>query len=456
MMKKARIFIVEDDDWYGDFLKYHISMNPDYSVEKITSGKDLLSKLHEKPSLITLDYGIPDIPGDKLLKKVKEINPEIPVIAISGQQDINTAVEMLKNGAFDYIVKDDNTKDRLWISIQHALENQGLREEVQVLRQEVKKKYEFDNLIKGNSASLQQVFKLIEKASKTNINVSITGETGTGKEVVAKSVHFNSERKSKSFVAVNIAAIPNELIESELFGHEKGAFTGAAATRTGKFEEANGGTIFLDEIGEMDINLQAKLLRVLQEREVVKVGSNKPIKLDVRVIVATHKNLAEEVREGNFREDLYYRLLGFPIELPPLRERDNDVIVLADFFIECFSKENKTAQKVLSKAAKRKLKDYHFPGNVRELKSLIELACVMSDGHEIQEEDIVINELNNSENMFRKEMTLKEYTEEIIFHFLSKYNNDVLLVADKLDVGKSTIYRLLKKTKAKEIEKETI
>lgn len=449
-MQKVTIFIVEDDEWYGDFLKYHISMNPDYQVEKIISGSQLLEKLHEKPSLITLDHGIPDISGDKLLKKIKKELPEVPVIVISGQKDINIAVEMLKNGAFDYIVKDDHTKDRLWISIQHALENHNLREEVEVLRNEVKRKYDFSNNIKGSSNALQKVFSLIEKASRSNINVSITGETGTGKEVVAKSVHFNSERKSKSFVAVNIAAIPNELIESELFGHEKGAFTGATASRMGKFEEANGGTIFLDEIGEMDINLQAKLLRVLQEREVVRVGSNKPMKLDVRVVVATHRNLAEEVKNGSFREDLYYRLLGLPIALPPLRERDNDVIILAEFFMGTFCEENKMPAKVLSKEAKMKLKAYHFPGNVRELKSIIELSCVMSDETEVNAEDIVINELNKNENMLLQEKTLREYTDDIIFHYLKKYDNNVLLVADKLDVGKSTIYRLLKKEKSYE------
>lgn len=267
--------------------------------------------------------------------------------------------------------------------------------------------------------------------------------------MVAKAIHYNSPRKKKPLVAVNVSAIPNELIESELFGHEKGAFTGANARRIGKFEEANNWTIFLDEIGEMDINMQAKLLRVLQEREVTRVGGNTSVKVDVRVIVATHRNLAEEVKKGNFREDLFYRLLGFPIELPPLRERDNDVLLLAKFFLDDFTKENKLGKITFSAEAKEKLKKYPFPGNVRELKAVMDLAAVMSSDGIIQDEDISFRASNAVSDFLTEEMTLKEYINRIIKSFLKRYDNNVLKVADKLDIGKSTIYRMIQEEKEK-------
>jgi DNA-binding NtrC family response regulator len=286
---------------------------------------------------------------------------------------------------------------------------------------------------------------LIEKAVKSSINVSITGATGTGKEVIAKAIHYNSDRKKKPFVAVNMAAIPGELMESELFGYEKGAFTGASGRKIGKFEEANGGTLFLDEIAELDLNLQSKILRALQEREVVRLGGNEKIKFNARLITATHKNLSEEVKKGSFREDLFYRIIGLPIELAPLCERGNDVLILAKYFVEEFIKENGIKHLHISNNAKEKLLKYNYPGNVRELKSIIDLACVMCDGDEIKAEDITYNSLQNEERFTSVEKTLREYTLDIIALFMRKYNNDVMEVAHKLDVGKSTIYNMIKK-----------
>jgi DNA-binding NtrC family response regulator len=283
----------------------------------------------------------------------------------------------------------------------------------------------------------------MNKAVETTINVSVNGETGTGKEVVAKAIHYNSDRKRKNFVAVNMAAIPRELIESELFGYEKGAFTGALARKTGKFEEANQGTIFLDEIAELDLSLQSKLLRVLQEREVVRVGGNECVKLDVRLIVASHKNLAEEVKKGLFREDLYYRIIGLPIELPPLRERGNDVLILAKHFAEEFVKENKLACPVFRQDAKDKLLRYNYPGNVRELKAMTELAVVMCDGKEITADDISYTTAKGNETFMAEEKTLRQYTCDIVKYYIKKYNNDVITTADKLDIGKSTIYKMI-------------
>lgn len=442
-MEPYKIFIVEDDPWYGEILEYHLSLNPDYAVQRFTSGKDCLASLHKKPDLVTIDFSLPDITGDKLYQKITAADDSIPVVVISGQEDIAVAVELLKMGVSDYLVKDDNTKDLLWNAVLKIRETGKLKKEVEHLREELGQKYSFEKSIKGQSPSLQKIFSLMEKAIRTNINVSITGETGTGKEVVAKAIHYNSDRKKKSFVAVNMAAIPRELIESELFGHEKGAFTGAMARKIGRFEEANGGTIFLDEIAELDMSLQSKLLRVLQEREVIRVGSNEKVKLDVRLIVATHKNLADEVKNGTFREDLYYRIMGLPIELPPLRDRGNDVLILAKFFVDEFTKENKLGPLTISPEAKDKLMRYNFPGNVRELKAMIDLAAVMSDGKEIKADDIGYTKARGDESFTAEEKSLRQYTCDIIKYYLKKHNNDVIMVADKLDIGKSTIYKMI-------------
>ena len=286
---------------------------------------------------------------------------------------------------------------------------------------------------------------LVEKAISSNINVSVSGETGTGKEVIAKAIHYNSDKKKKPFIAVNMAAIPRELIESELFGHEKGAFTGAINRKIGKFEEAGGGTIFLDEIAELDLNLQSKILRVLQEREIVRVGGNEVVKINARLITATHKNLSEEVKKGKFREDLFYRIIGLPIELPPLRNRGNDTLILVKHFIDEFAKENNLKSIGISNSAKNKLQRYNYPGNVRELKSIIDLACVMCNNNEIKDEDIRFNKIKGNEDFTSEEKTLKEYTHDIIKFFLKKHNQDVLEVAKRLDIGKSTIYNLIQK-----------
>ncbi len=299
------IFIVEDDPWYGQILEYHLSLNPEYKITRFLTGQDCLNNLYQKPDLISLDFGLPDYPGDKLFQKIREIAPNVPVVMISAQEVISVAVNLLKIGVADYLVKDDATKDLLWNSIIRIRETQNLKQEVEHLRQELGQKFSFEKTIIGQSEAIKKIFVLMEKAIKTNINVSITGETGTGKELVAKAIHYNSDRKKKTFVPVNMAAIPRELIESELFGYEKGAFTGAVTRKIGKFEEANGGSIFLDEIAELDMSVQSKLLRVLQEREVVRIGGNEKIKLDIRLLVATHKNLAEEVKKVTGRRDMH-------------------------------------------------------------------------------------------------------------------------------------------------------
>jgi len=445
--KSFIIYVVEDNEWYNKLLVHNLSLNPDFVVESFLNGKELIKALVKKPDVVTLDYRLPDIDGESLLTKIKDYDPNIEVIIISEQEEIETAVDLLKAGAYDYIVKSKDIKDKLVNTVNNIKKNTKLKKQLVSLQKEVQGKYAFEKSIIGTSASLKKVFELIAKATETNISVTITGETGTGKEVVSKAIHYNSPRKDKPFVAVNMAALPAELIESELFGHERGAFTGADTRRKGKFEEAGGGTLFLDEIGEMDMNFQAKLLRVLQEKEVTRVGGNEVIKVNCRIIVATNRNLQEEVKNGKFREDLYYRLFGLPIHLPPLRERDNDTLLLAKFFIDAFCKENSLEPKSISENARKKLLSYNWPGNIRELKSVVELAVVMSSGKEITADDISLSTNDALPNVLTDEMTMREYEIRIVNHYMQKYNNNTKLVADKLGIGQTTVYRLLKEDK---------
>jgi len=445
--KPLKIFVVEDSEWYNRLLVHTLSLNPDNEIKSFFNGKDFLSCLFESPDIVTLDYRLPDMTGLDLLKMIREENTDIQVILISEQGDIDTVVNLLKLGAYDYITKSDDIKDRLLNTVKNIRDGIGLKREISSLRREIQKKYSFRQSILGESQSIKAVYELIDKALSTNINVIISGETGTGKELVAKAIHYNSKRKDKPFVTVNVAAIPSELIESELFGHEKGSFTGANFRRIGRFEEADGGTLFLDEIGEMRLNLQSKLLRVLQEKEIVRIGSNKPVKTDCRIVVATNKNLKEEVKKGNFREDLYYRLLGLPIELPPLRDRGNDILVLAQHFIRIFCQENSIPLKKLSEQSKRKLMNCLFPGNVRELKSVIELAVTLSENEEIDPVDLAIDQDDPLTVVANEVLTLREYEMKIIKATLKKYNNDIRQTAEKLGIGISTIYRILKEEK---------
>jgi DNA-binding NtrC family response regulator len=443
-----RIHVIEDDKVFNKLIEHTLKLVPESEVVPFFNGNDFLRNLTDDPDIVTLDLGLPDFTGETLLRKIKKFNPDIEVIIISGQDNISLAVQLLKEGAYDYITKDENIKERLLHSINNIVSKQSLKNEISQLKFEISGKYSFKHAILGESSAIKGVFALIEKAIRVpNINVSIYGETGTGKELIAKTIHYSSPRNEKPFVAVNMGAIPRELIESELFGHEKGAFTGAYMTRKGKFEEADGGTIFLDEIGEMDIDLQVKLLRVIQEREITRIGGNQSIKINTRVITATNKDLAKAVREKLFREDLYYRLLGLPIHLPPLKERKSDILTLSNHFLEAFCSENNMALLEITPKARKRLLNYSFPGNVRELKAIIELAAVLTNNKQVDEDHIIFNNTHNNLDLFSEENTLKEYNEKIIRHFLNKYKS-VLKVAEKLDIGKSTIYNLIKSERA--------
>lgn len=442
--KTTRIFVVEDDPMYLRMIKYTMELNPDHEVYTFSDGQSCLDNLHLKPAIISLDYRLPDFKGEELLKRIHNQDKNIRVVILSGQKEVATAIDLLKRGASDYITKDEETRERLINSVNLLKENRSLIEEVSVLRQELTEKYQFDNSIIGTSDVMKEVFSLLERAVENDITVSITGETGTGKEVVAKSIHYNSDRKKGQFVAVNMSAIPKDLLESELFGHEKGAFTGATSRKKGKFELANKGTLFLDEIGDMELHLQAKLLRAIQEREITRVGGGKTIDFDARIIVATHKDLREEVRKGKFREDLYYRLLGLPIELPPLRDRGKDILALAFHFLEQLKKsDSRKKHLTFAEDAKQKLLNYTYPGNVRELKAVVELAAVLTKGKKIKATTIEFRSPQKTIDLLEGELTMKQYFKKIVYYYLKKYRN-VMQVASKLDIGKSTIYKMIK------------
>jgi len=450
-MDTFKIFIVEDDIWYSNLLYKHLSLNPDFEIEKFSNGKECLSNIYKKPDLITIDFSLPDMNGKELYKKIRETNDDISAIIISGQEDINTVVELLKEGVFDYIVKNEETAERLWNSIRLLRENLNLRKQNENLKKAVGVKYDFKKVIIGESASLKEIFSLMEKASESSITVSVTGETGTGKEMVAKAIHYNSERSGYPFIAVNLGAIPKDLIESELFGYEKGAFTGAHIRKSGIFEDAHNGTLFLDEIAEMELNIQSKFLRVIQEKEIRRIGGNQVIKIDVRLITATHKNLSEEVKSGNFRADLYYRLMGLPIHLPPLRERGGDVLILTKHFIDQYSRENRRKVPMLSAEAADKLLGYPYPGNIRELKAIVELAIILCSNDQIERTDIRFNPAGVSASMDIDDIkSLDDYILEVVKRSLIQNNNNPTIVSKKLGISRATIYRYIK-----EIEKSS-
>ncbi len=387
-MAITRIFVVEDDQFIGNLIKKALEKMDNVDVTHFLTPEECLQQLHLNTDIVTIDYLLPGMNGLELMAKIKNYNADIHCIMVSGQDKLDVVIETYRQGAVDYIIKNDNAIVNLENSVRNLVKTVGLRQENESLKDLVIDRNKY-NTILGNSGSVMRVLRLIQKVEKSNIMVLVTGQSGTGKELVAKSIHYNSPRARKPFVTVNMGAIPADLIESELFGHEKGAFTDARERRIGKFEEANEGTIFLDEIGEMDLLMQTKLLRVLQEKEVTRIGSNKSIKLDVRVVAATNRNLAHEVKEGKFREDLYYRLQGFLIHLPPLLERGDDVVLLSKTFLNDFCKDNKLGPITLTKEAAKVLMEYKWPGNIRELKAVIERAAIMSENATIQPEDLI-------------------------------------------------------------------
>ena len=445
MKENIIVFSVEDDSIYRKLIHYKIGLNEAVKIESFPDAKSLLKETYRVPNILILDLNLPDLGGLELVSKFQEILPNCYIIVLSSQEKIETVIDVLKSGVYDYIVKDDFALDRLWNTVNNAIKQ--IINNHDLIEKKSTSSFTFDKYIKGSCTEIKELFLLLEKTVNNNIPVEITGETGSGKELVAKAIHYNSPKKHKPFIALNVAAFPKELIESELFGYEKGAFTNAIQQKLGKLEEANGGTLFLDEISEMDVAMQVKLLRAIQEMEISRIGSNKIIKLNFRIIIASHKNLLKEVKDGRFREDLYYRLLGMKIELPPLRKRGNDIIILANYFLEDYCKQNKVKNKSISEQAKELLLKYKFPGNVRELKAIIETAYILSEDDTINVEDIRINQNMFFEELLPQKLTLEDYTIKIIAHHLKKNKNNVLKTAKELDIGKTTIYRFIKEGK---------
>jgi len=373
----SKILVIDDEEHMCWALEKGLRQEG-YQVITATRGKQGLELIrNENPSLVILDLKMPEMDGLDVLIKAKDINPRLPVIMITAHGTIDTAIEAMKHGATDYITKPFDL-DELKLVVKQALMVSRLQAEVTFLRSELNKKY---GRIVGTSQAIQDVFTLIEKVADSTATVLITGESGTGKEVTALSIHQLSSRRDKPFVPINCAALPESLLESELFGHEKGAFTGAVSRKLGRFELANQGTLFLDEITEMPLSMQVKLLRVLQEREFERVGGTERIKVDVRVIAATNRDPVECIKKGTFREDLYYRLNVLPIHLPPLRERTEDIPLLVKHFLEKF---NPGQEQAVSPEAMGLLFSYEWPGNIRELQNVVERAVILSQGNEIK------------------------------------------------------------------------
>jgi len=374
-MRKAKIMVVDDEHLIRWSLEQNL-MKQGYEVLTAGNGEDALKLVREEqPELVLLDIHMPGISGLEVLEKVKEFDDEIIVIMVTAHGGLETAVNAMRMGAYDYINKPFNL-DEMGIVIKKALENFDLRREVAGLRSEHKKVG--SPTIVGKGKLMQHVLAMMERVAKSEAStVLVQGESGTGKELVAKWIHYESSRADKPFVAINCAAVPSTLLESELFGYDKGAFTDAKAMKKGLFELADGGTVFLDEIGDMELGMQAKLLRFLEDRTFRRVGGSKVITVDVRIISATNKDLLKAVEEKSFRNDLYYRLQVIPIFLPPLRERKEDIVILANHFIESFNKEFNKKIKGLSAGAEQMLTDYSWPGNIRELKNVIERAIIL-------------------------------------------------------------------------------
>jgi two-component system, NtrC family, nitrogen regulation response regulator NtrX len=383
-MPKSRILVIDDEAAIRDSLKMTLEYAGYEFIGAATGQEGLALAEREAPDIVLLDIKMPGMDGMEVLSRLRQMNETTPILMISGHGTTSTAVEAIKRGATDFLDKPFESTDRLLVTISNALEHGRLRDE----NRSLKKQAEVRHQMIGDSTGLKQVMGAVSRAAPTNATVLIQGESGVGKELVARTIHRNSNRSRERFVQVNCAAIPEELIESELFGHEKGSFTGATEKQVGKFEQADRGTIFLDEVGDMSAKTQAKVLRVLQEGEVERLGSARTIKVDVRVIAATNKNLEEEIEKGQFREDLYFRLAVIPIHVPPLRERPEDIPPLVRHYMDFFSRENNTRPKRITPAALEALQRSRWKGNIRELRNTVERMIIMTSGDAIDVPDL--------------------------------------------------------------------
>ncbi len=448
------VFIVDDEPSILTLLNHWVKNQWKYKVKTFERGFDLLESLSDNPDLILLDIMLPDIDGTEVLKKIKQHNSKLPVIMLSAQGSIEVALQSIKIGAYDYFPKPID-KNRLEPAVKNAINSYDLERRIEYLEEDLQKEYSFDNII-SSDIEMQSVFKMVTKVLDNDITVLIHGESGTGKELIARAIHYNGIRKEKPFIVVNCASIPRELLESELFGHEKGSFTGAHQRKIGKFELANGGSLFLDEIGEMEISLQAKILRVIQEKEFERIGGNDVIKSDVRIISATNRDLKEAVEMKEFREDLFYRLNSFPIDIPPLRKRRDDIVLLINHFIKIFNNKLGRNIKGVHKKALQLMFDYNWPGNVRELENTIERCLILSDTNQINIDSLPI-QISGSDDksmvaldgpLFSENAPIIPFEQlkmNAIQHAVQKTEGSIVEAAKKLQIGRATLYRLMEK-----------
>jgi DNA-binding NtrC family response regulator len=438
------ILVVDDEKNTREGLKWALEATG-AEIILAADGEEALVRLGSHPvDLVLSDLKMPKVDGLELLTHVREEFPETDFAILTGHGTVESAVEAMKKGAFDYIIKPVNI-DELQLLVERCFEQKELRRENEQLRRAVNDRYGFDSII-GRSAQMEGIFEKIRQVAPTRASVLIQGETGTGKELIAKAIHFNSTRRRKPFIAVNCGALSQTLLESELFGHEKGAFTGAIKQRSGRFELAHGGTLFLDEIGETTPELQVRLLRVLQEQEFERVGGSKPVKVDVRIVAATNRDLKKEVEAGRFREDLYYRLNVVRIDLPPLRERQEDIPLLANQFLREFCAEHGKDLTISPKTI-AVLQNYHWPGNIRQLRTIMESAVILTSGREIQPrnlpEEVRVESAPAGAVRLRVGMSIADAERELIKATLTEYGGNKAKAARVLGLGRKTLYRKL-------------
>ncbi|RMF93302.1 MAG: sigma-54-dependent Fis family transcriptional regulator [Candidatus Schekmanbacteria bacterium] len=454
MTDKQKILVVDDDLEMAEVLKDFLT-EEGFAVFVANRGSDALKLAEEENfALAITDMKMPQMSGMQLLKKIKNIDPNIEVIMITAFGSIETAIEAVKQGAYHYITKPFKMNEIL-LTIRKALEKRNLQIENLELRNEIERKYSFFNII-GKSPAMQKVFEMIKVVSQNNSNVVIYGASGTGKELVAKAIHYNGKRKNRPFVPINCTAIPEGLLESELFGHAKGAFTGAVGSKQGLFEKANKGTLFLDEIGDMGLGLQAKLLRVLQDKVIRPVGSLQTINVDVRIIAATNKNLEEEVEKQRFREDLYYRLNVIPIHIPPLNERREDIPLLINHFLKKIEEEQ-GIKKEISDEAVRVLTTHDWKGNVRELENAIERAVMLSRKNILEPDDFQISESSSGFNFsyfLKQKLPLEDFEKKYIDAVLKEVGGNKQKAAEILGISSRTLYRKEKRYNISNKDKE--
>ena len=450
-MEKAKILIAEDEKTQRDLLEGFLKREG-FFVEAVANGREALQKLEgDLFDIVLVDYKMPELDGLQTLREIRRLYPDISVVMITAYGTVETAVASMKEGALDYLTKPIDLEELLLI-FQKVMERSTLIRENRELRAQLQERYTLDNIVYG-SQKMEEVLGLVARAAPSQATILIRGESGTGKELIANAIHYASPRSGKPLVKVSCSALPETLLESELFGHEKGAFTGAIQRRIGRFEEGDSGTIFLDEIGDFSPAIQVKLLRILQDKEFQRLGSNLTLKADVRVIAATHRNLEEAMKRGDFREDLYYRLNVISIHLPPLRERREDIPLLIDYFLKKYSKENRKSISDISKEARALLLRYPFPGNVRELENLIERAVVLCREEMITSLDLPFHlreEKSEREWGFPKKgkrlpESLEDVERDLIIKALHQHHGTQTKAAESLGISERVLRYKMKK-----------